>query len=61
MHGIGVVPNGMLFKPSLISQHTVSKGENEDGHMHSCANTHAQSLISHYISLRMKSSNKLKH
>jgi hypothetical protein len=38
--------NGMLFKQSLISQHTVSKDENGDGHVHSCASTHAQSLIS---------------
>jgi hypothetical protein len=46
MYGNGVVSNRMLFKPSLVSQHTVSKDENEDGHVQSCASTHAQSLIS---------------
>jgi len=46
MNGIRGVSNGMLFKPSLISQHTVSKDENEEGHVHLCASRHAQSLIS---------------
>jgi hypothetical protein len=45
MYGTGVVSNGMMLIPSLMSQHTVSKDEIESGHVHACARTNAQSTV----------------